>query len=385
MKVMMYLPSGTRGLREVGGAEFFTRRLMTELAVKDVGTNLLVFGYRCTVTGWAKDYPVYFITPHTETYWHKPRSWASLARSILQIHLAMRRSGSRVLHAQGAWGEIMVSGTIAKLLGRWKIVVTLHSMLEVGRPRLQNPLLYRRVDRLLRHADAVVGVSHAVASRANQSFPSLRKRVEVIYNGIEAFWFEPPEHIPSKTYLLFVGRLDLVKGLDDLLSAWKLLGESKRSRAELWLVGDGPARSSLEARIASERMTESVRLWGALQDAEQLRALYAGACALVLPSRSEGLPYVLLEAGACGTICIGADVGGIPEVIIPNETGFLFPPGDVEQLAEYMRHVLEMPEADRRRMSERARQRIREHFSLDRTVERYLEVYRRVLGGADAC
>lgn len=378
---MTYCPSGLRGLLGIGGAEVSTRRLMESLRKRGIESSMVVFGYRCIPTGWVADYPIHFITPHTEPRWHKPRSWASLGRSVVQFYLAMRCSGSSILHVQGAGNGIIAPALAARLPRRWKMVVTLRGS-DIRINARQDPVHRRRLAHLLRQSDAITAVSMELADNVADLYGDSVPSLYVIPNGVEPFWFEPSENIPAENYVLFVGRLHPVKGLDYLLEAWKLLRRRCRRMPQLWLVGEGPERENLEKMAREEGISDSVRFWGAVQDMEQLKALYSGARALVLPSRSEGLGNVLLEAGACGTICIGSDVGGIPEVIVDGETGFLFPPGDVESLARTIQYVLEMPAGECQRMSGQAQQRIAEHFSLQKVVEQYINVYKQVTGKA---
>lgn len=377
MKIMMYVPSGLRGLLGIGGAEAVTRRLMGALRQRGIESCLMVFGYPQKVDGWVAEYPIYFITPHTEPRWYKPRTWASVSRSAVQIWLAMRQSGCDILHMQGAWSSWWAQALAAILPRWWKLVITLHDILTFTNPDSGHR---RRLRLLLQGSDAITSVSMEIAHRAREFLGDHHKPVVFIPNGVEPFWFAPAEVAGEleQPYVLYVGRLDRVKGLDVLLSAWKQLPQRDRDR-QLWLVGDGPERRVLEETVRREGLSRSVRFLGAVQDMEQLRALYRGAQALVLPSRSEGLPNVLLEAGACGTVCIGSAVGGIPEVIVDGETGFLVPPSDVEALAGAIRHVLEMSEGERRQMGEQARQRVREHFSLERVVDQYVSLYEQVL------
>ena len=380
MKVMMFVPSGLEGLLGIGGAEASTRRLMWALRQRGIASAVMVFGYPTQVTGWLSEYPVYFITPHTEPCWHKPRTWASFGRSVLQIHLAMRKANADILHVQGAWMGVMAPAVAAALPRQWKMVVTFHgSDIRIVAPRSAT---HRRwIERLVRRCGAVTAVSRELATRAHELLPSLKMPVHVIPNGVESFWFEQGHRRDhEEAYILFVGRLHPVKGIDILIAAWKNLKQKTKLPVNLWLVGDGPEREALEKMVETNGLQESVRFWGAIQDAQRLREMYAGSIALVLPSRSEGMPVVLLEAGACGTICVGSKVGGIPEVIVDGETGFLFEPGDTDALCDALLRVLALSEAERSRMSAQAREHIRQNFSMDVVTERYIEVYQQVLG-----
>ena len=380
MKIMMYVPSGLKGLLGIGGAEVSTRRLMYALRERGIESAVMVFGYPTQVTGWLLEYPVYFITPHTDPCWHKPRTWASFGRSLLQIHLAMRKAHADILHVQGTGTDVRALAVVTALFRRWEMVATFHgSDIRVYAP--QSATHRRWTERLVRRCAAVTAVSKDLATRAHELFPSLKMPVRVIPNGVESFWFEPAgreEH--GEPYILFMGRLHPVKGVDTLIAAWMKLKQRTKAPVSLWLVGDGPEREALEKMVETNGLQESVRFWGAIQDVHRLRELYAGAMALVLPSRSEGLPNVLLEAGACGTICVGSRLGGIPEVIVDGETGFLFEPGDADALCDALLRVFALSEAERTRMSVQAREHVRQNFSMDVVTERYIEVYGQVLG-----
>jgi glycosyltransferase involved in cell wall biosynthesis len=129
---------------------------------------------------------------------------------------------------------------------------------------------------------------------------------------------------------LFVGRLVPVKGLDVLLDACAELARSG-GRFRLCLVGDGPLRGSLEQRAGRLGLGGKVQFCGPRPHG-QLPDWFRAADLFVLPSRSEGLPSVLLEATACGTPFVASRVGGIPEVAGP-EGSRLVPPGDAGLLA----------------------------------------------------
>lgn len=139
--------------------------------------------------------------------------------------------------------------------------------------------------------------------------------------------------------LLFVGNLVAIKGLDVLLRACELL--ARDFEYSCFLIGDGPLRGNLERDVARAGLTDRVRFVGPRPHA-QLPDWYRAADVFVLPSRSEGVPNVLLEAAACGTPFVASRVGGIPEIAHLGESR-LVPPGDVRQLAGALREFLERP------------------------------------------
>lgn len=126
---------------------------------------------------------------------------------------------------------------------------------------------------------------------------------------------------PHATYLLFLGRLNLVKGPDLAVEALTLIDD-----ANLLVVGDGPMEESLKQRAARLGLGERVLFLGQRPHQEVPR--YLAACdLLVLPSRSEGQPNAVLEALAAERPVVAAAVGGVPEIVAEGRQGMLFPRG----------------------------------------------------------
>ncbi len=208
------------------------------------------------------------------------------------------------------------------------------------------PARRRLTAQALREADAVIAVSrnlgeNAVALGAHPS------RVHTVCNGIDASVFSPGPGDAARRELgiqspdpliLFVGNLVAVKGLDVLISALESL-RREGVKFQAALVGDGPLKGELQARIDGLALADHVRLLGPRPQSE-LPVWYRSASLLVLPSRSEGIPNVMLEAAACGTPCVASRVGGIPEIASPD---LLVAPGDPSELAGKIRMVLDAP------------------------------------------
>ena len=177
-------------------------------------------------------------------------------------------------------------------------------------------------------------------------------RVAVVYNGVDAALFHPSPReaararlglVDSDPVLLFVGNLVPVKGLDVLVEACTILA-ADGVRFACYLIGQGPLEGWLEARIARRGLGGRFRLLGP-RSHDQLPDWFRAADLFVLPSRSEGVPNVLLEATACGTPFVASRVGGIPEIAHLG-TGRLVPPEDAPALARAIRDQL--ADSDRR-------------------------------------
>jgi len=137
-----------------------------------------------------------------------------------------------------------------------------------------------------------------------------------------------PGYAGERNVVLFVGHLARVKGPDRLIAAWKAVLEAEPD-AELWIVGAGPLRRGLEARVRQTGMDGSVSFLGAKPHREIPELMRAARC-LCLPSRSEGMPNVVLEALACGTPVVATDVGEVPALLAGGENGMLVSSKDAD-------------------------------------------------------
>lgn len=168
-------------------------------------------------------------------------------------------------------------------------------------------------------------------------------------------------------YFVYVGRLAPEKGLTTLLTA------ASQAGVRLKIVGAGPEEAHL--RAMSERLGGDAEFTGHLSGCE-LRAAVENARALVLPSEwYENAPVSVLEAYAAGVPVVGADIGGIPEMIEPGETGLVFRSGDPPSLAGALTRMNDMTDGEILQMGEAGRQLVEERFSKSLYLERVLEVY----------
>jgi glycosyltransferase involved in cell wall biosynthesis len=136
-------------------------------------------------------------------------------------------------------------------------------------------------------------------------------------------------------------------------------------------VGDGPERERLEALARDLRVTEHVHFLG-VRPNEEMAGLLSSADVAVIPSLMEATSVAALEAMSCGLPVAAARVGGLPE-IVDEDVGTLFAPADPESLAARVASLLERP--DRPALGARARSRVVERWSLERTVRRHVEIY----------
>jgi len=193
-----------------------------------------------------------------------------------------------------------------------------------------------------RAADGMLAVSAAL-KRDMVALGMPEERILVHYTGVDLDRFRPFDRTAAKValgisgpLLITVGYLIERKGQQLVINALRQIPD-----ATLLLVGEGPARGAIEAQIATAGLQDRVRLAGA-RPHEDLPALFAAADVMVLPSSSEGLANVWVEALACGTPIVIADVGGAREVIDRPEAG-LIADRTPDAIAEAVRRLLASP------------------------------------------
>jgi glycosyltransferase involved in cell wall biosynthesis len=245
--------------------------------------------------------------------------------------------------------------------------------------------LYERLDRLhLRWMDHVVAVSAAQAEKVRRAgVPA--GRVSTISNAVDPDRFADSDpryrarlqrcfRGPRERIIGAAGRLSPEKGFDVLVQAAVRIVDADPG-AGFVIFGDGPCRAALQQQIASLGLSGSVVLAGFRGDLDR----YIPQLDLfVLPSHTEGLPNVVLEACAAGVPVVATAVGGTPEVIEDGQSGFLAPPGDAEQLAAAIDEALENEER-LREVAFQGRQKVLEAYSFSAQRERYLELFAALL------
>ena len=206
----------------------------------------------------------------------------------------------------------------------------------------------------------------------------------VVPNGIDAQLFRPRSRprvrgelglSPAGLLLVSVGRLNMQKGMHHAIRALSVLtGEGLDAR--LAIVGDGEERRALEQLTDSLGLTERVLFTGA-QPAEVVSQYLAATDVVLFPTeRAEAAPLVLLQAMACAAPVVASDIGGITEVVgRPGENGVLVRAGSLEGIGAALR-LLIRDEDLRHRLGESARRRILAEYTLERMVERTVDVYR---------
>lgn len=264
------------------------------------------------------------------------------------------------------------------------IVTTLHGtdITIVGR----DPSFASIVNYSINHSDGVTAVSQYLKDET-KSCCDITIDIEVIPNFVDTNRFRPlkKDHFKKalcpngERLLVHVSNFRPVKRAVEVVEVFHRLIE-KGFGLKLLLVGDGPDRVATEHRARELDVVDDVRFLGKQEPVEEILSI---ADVFLMPSGSETFGLAALEAMACGVPVVASDIGGIPELVLHEETGFLCPLGDIEAYTESVQALLENEEL-RLQLARASRARAVDVFEASKIVPLYESYYDRVLEGAAA-
>jgi glycosyltransferase involved in cell wall biosynthesis len=226
----------------------------------------------------------------------------------------------------------------------------------------------------------------AVSEKAKKDIawlPLIKNKVKVIYNGIRKFKTKSKKEArqiltgeeSKKTIVFSVSELHHNKGIDIALKAIARLPKNLREKVIYCIAGNGEKKSHLEQLANGMNISQNVRFLGFVPNAKEL---FAGADIFLLPSRTEALPYCLLEAGLAGTPVVAASVGGIPEIISDMQDGILVHPRNPREIAEAIGYLMENP--DKKKMfREKIKEMVASKFTLEKMFSQTYSLYKYLL------
>jgi len=373
-----------------GGAgthvEYLTRELRNLIEV-----SVQCWGARRTERGVTSH------QPWTALSEPKPES-ATLQAISIDLAMAAAVKGADLVHSHTWYANL--GGHLAKLMWSIPHVMTIHS-LEPLRPWKAEQLgggyalsLFCE-QTAIEGADAVIAVSRGVRDDVMNCYPAVNPdRIHVIHNGIDPEIYRPqpsPETLarfgidPSRPFVLFNGRITRQKGLALLLAAALELDR----QYQVVIVASSPDTPEIAAEVASLAGRVSAErgnlVWiDHFISREDLIHLHSHAAVFVCPSIYEPFGLVILEAMACETPVVASRVGGIPEIVVEGETGYLvdFDPADLDgftsALADRMEELLKDATLATR-MGKAGRERVVQHFGWRAIAAQTVQLYDRLL------
>ena len=236
-----------------------------------------------------------------------------------------------------------------------------------------------------RWASAITCCSDAVRHLARSRFGGDPRKYVTIYNGVPVERFENPTRSSEailnphekQTIIGTVCRLEEpTKGLAVLIEAMALLKESSHGRSFcLWIVGDGPAKPALQALCGRLGLNQDVVFAGERSNVEEILPTFG---LFIQPSLSEGFGIAIAEAMAAGLPVVASAVGGISEVVVHGETGWLVPPGDPRALAQSIAHCTAHPH-ESHELGRAGCERVKQCFTIQSAAKRHEDLYERLM------
>jgi colanic acid/amylovoran biosynthesis glycosyltransferase len=233
--------------------------------------------------------------------------------------------------------------------------------------------------KLMESASAIVTVSDYAARFLKDRFPTSSAKIHCIYNGLDLSQFRRADFSGAIPSIVAVGRLIEKKGFGDLVRACDLL-KNRGREFHCQIIGEGPLEKELRAQIEELGLQTDVTLAGP-QPQKQIVSQLAAAWVLVLPCIAEksgamdNLPTVIMEGMAAGLPVISTPIGGVPEMVVDNETGFVVPSGDVVALADAIEKVI-VDLARARKLGQAGHERAQNLFSIEKTVRELRTLFR---------
>ena len=227
------------------------------------------------------------------------------------------------------------------------------------------------LDKLVDAASVIVTETDYAAQFLRERFPERADHIQRIYNGLNLVEFTRADFSSTPPLIVAVGRLIAKKGFADLIRACGLLAEAEKS-FQCEIIGEGPLENELRAQIEQLNLENRVTLSGAKPQRE-VRQRLAAANVFVLPSvvdaqgGMDNLPTVIMEAMAAGLPVISTDIGGISEMVVQNETGFLVQSGNEVALAAAIEKVID-DSLSARRLGHAGYHRAQEFFAIEKNV-----------------
>jgi len=364
MKVIHIIPE-----LNYGGAEKFVTELLPFLKFKGIDVSIISLKDEIPLATSLKNIPVY-------TCGHQGgmRRLDQLWKTVKEIRKILKNEKPDIIHSHLYAGDIFAKLTSSL---ECKLIATIHG----ADPRWNNKNemnLSIKVWLLLEklRKPYYIAVSNYVKSKLHKVLSIPESKIFQVYNGIDLTKFKFKD-IEEKTFvptIIQVGRLAEEKGHIISIKAFKIV-KQHFPKARLLFVGDGYYRTTIANEVKKFKLDDSIYFLGERDDVYNI---LEDAHVLWMPSFREGLPLSVLEAMACGLPVIASNTGGLPEVVSDEKTGYLINVGAFEQLADKTIKIL-LDKNLAKSMGIEGRKKVEELFSIEKTADNYLDIYKKIL------
>ncbi|MFZ2152192.1 MAG: glycosyltransferase family 4 protein [Minisyncoccia bacterium] len=356
-----------------GGASAHVYDLLTEAVRRDFETTL-VFGASGELSEKANSSNIPSIQIPSLV---RNVSIARDIKTLFTLYTLFRKEKPDIVHIHSS--KAGFTGTLAaRFAGCKKIIFTAHGWPHnEKRPEWQK-IIFRVFEWLtILFSTHTIVVSDTMYTQAPSFL--IHKKLHIIKNGVDSFTLYGKENArtalhlsyPTSTFIFgTIAELHKNKGLDILIHAFKKIHQNYPN-AKLCIIGDGEEKNTLKDIIRREKLENDVILLGNIPEAKEYLKAFT---VFVLPSRTEALGYVLLEAGLAKTPCIATRVGGIPEIIEHEKTGILVSKEDVRELSMALEFTLTHKQ-DMEKYAQSLHEKVLTEYTKKEMLEKIFDLY----------
>ena len=296
---------------------------------------------------------------------------------FLNLMWVIKKYKINVIHSHSVIPTGFIGVIVAKIMGR-PVFVTAHGM-DIN--NFEEKTFFKRLIQFsLNNCNKTIAVSKNLALKMI-SFGVTEDKIIILRNAVDTNRFKPTNNqkireiynINNKDILiLFVGYLDTFKGIFELINAFYKIQHDNKN-VKLMIVGTGPKEHEIKDKVIKMNLKNSITFTGNLKP-EEIPDYYPAADIFALPSHTEGLPLVVLEAMSCGLPIIASNVGGIPEVVNEGKNGFLISPKNEEILTEKLRILIKNTQL-RKQFAKKSAEIIENEFDITKKINRLINLY----------
>lgn len=370
---MKKLKIGITCYPSVGGSGIIATELGKQLAEKGHEIHFITSSIPFRLNTYHPNIHFHEVEVNQYAVFKYPPYDLTLASKIAEV---AERENLDIIHAHYALPHAVCAYLAKQMLKRQiGIVTTLHGtdITVLG----YDPSLKDLIRFAIEASDRVTAVSSALAAETYDLIKP-EKKIETIYNFIDERVYlkkntvaikEKHGILPDEKVVIHVSNFRKVKRVQDVIRVFRNI--AGKTKAKLLLVGDGPEKSTACELVRKYGLENQVLMLG---NQDRVEELYSISDLKLLLSEKESFGLVLLEAMACGVPCIGTNIGGIPEVIKNNVSGFLVDVGDVAAATARAMSILEDEQLSKR-FTEAAMEMLRNEFSSQKIVSQYEQIY----------
>lgn len=278
------------------------------------------------------------------------------------VHFAKIMADDRISHIHAHWANIPTTAAL--------IIADLNNITFSFTGRAFD--LYETVNQPLLKEKTLRATHMVTICEFNKkllfNLTGLNSNIEIIYNSIKLSNYRFKVYEDRKDFVVAAGTLEKRKGFDNLIKCFAHIKQIMGRELPLYILGDGPERKNIEDEISAAGLKE-IKILGWQSHGEVMEWLSESRL-LVVPSRIEGLPKVIIEAYATGCPVVSFAINGIPEVVMPDLTGWLVPQNDIKKLGETICEAWESKETCAQ-YALAGRKLVEEKFDVDKSLDKF--------------